>query len=543
MKPLSRGHFFPAGLHPGGLYLPNTAGPTILESREVLDTILRYVPRRGVFLEVGTWTGSLAAYLSDQRPATTIVSVDNFEFCPQNLALWQANRRQNMRLYIGDSDEFFRLIKLNVHCALVDGDHTEPGLTRDLDGAARVLAPTGFMLVHDYGCSYWTGVKPSVDAFCERTGWKIIERVRNLAVLAPPLPPRLVIPEPAKIRVGFFLYVLLFGGTEAHTVSLIQGMDRSRFAITGLAILNKGQIAKEMHDRVAPYCPVLDGPEHFMQLAERSDVVIASGIANLSLIDGYKGRVVFVCPGHPGQDGGTVNSAIDAMPNVTDYASVSENAAMSVPFPGRTPCTVVANGIDEDRCNSGRPREEVRKSLGIQPDEIIIGYVGRMSEEKRPLAAAQAAKALGGRFRAMMVGQGPGNDTERFVDAARAIAPGTIHVPCTTSIGEMYRAMDCVVIASAYEGFCLTLTEAWYSGVPTVMTPVGAVDELTELYGQLGIEIPVNFTADELASSVKMAISDDNKPVVANAQCVARSHFTANKMCERWERYLESMRT
>jgi glycosyltransferase involved in cell wall biosynthesis len=84
----------------------------------------------------------------------------------------------------------------------------------------------------------------------------------------------------------------------------------------------------------------------------------------------------------------------------------------------------------------------------------------------------------------------------------------------------------------------LALTEAWYSGVPTVATPVGAVPELEERFGQLTVRVPTEPSAAELAEGVKKALAPENRAVVERARAVTREHFTAAAMGRRWSEYL-----
>lgn len=178
---------FPAGVQEIGLYLPGTAGPTILESMGVLDMILRNVPENGRFLELGTWTGALAAWVAKHRPLTSVTSVDNFEFCPINLTLWQVNQRPNMNLFVGQTAQFFAINALKYNTFFIDADHTSPGVDNDLIGAAQFAADGATILCHDYGCSGWPDVSVAVDRFTQRTDlpvrWSIVDRLGTLVVL------------------------------------------------------------------------------------------------------------------------------------------------------------------------------------------------------------------------------------------------------------------------------------------------------------------------------------------------------------------------
>jgi glycosyltransferase involved in cell wall biosynthesis len=135
-----------------------------------------------------------------------------------------------------------------------------------------------------------------------------------------------------------------------------------------------------------------------------------------------------------------------------------------------------------------------------------------------------------------LVGDGPGR--KFFVEKARVLVPDTVYQLPVENVGDVYRALDCFVLASRFEGFSLALAEAWYCACPTVATPVGAT-ELTELHGRLYVRVPVGACARELARAVRTAISPENRVTVAHAAEVVAAHYTAEAMCRRWERYLE----
>jgi predicted O-methyltransferase YrrM len=142
------------------------------------------VPAGGRLLEFGTWTGAAAAWIADQRPDVEIVSVDNFAFCPQNLALWQSNQRPNMTLFVGTTAYYCVLSRPGAFDAvLVDADHKEPGVAADLRRAAVVVTPGGSIFAHDYGCPDWPGVKRAVDAFCAAEGWTNLGGIATLVRL------------------------------------------------------------------------------------------------------------------------------------------------------------------------------------------------------------------------------------------------------------------------------------------------------------------------------------------------------------------------
>ncbi|OYV68294.1 MAG: hypothetical protein B7Z74_08470, partial [Deltaproteobacteria bacterium 21-66-5] len=217
---------------------------------------------------------------------------------------------------------------------------------------------------------------------------------------------------------------------------------------------------------------------------------------------------------------------------------------------------VIHNGADTARCAVTLPREETRRRWGAAEGDVLLGYVGRFSWEKTPLAAALAARELNeGRsaeqvyfggpalasslvppYRAVYIGGGAHEDEVKA--QARAIAPNSIFVPPVEQIGDALAALDVFVLASRSEGFSLALTEAWLCGVPAVATRVGAVPELEASHAQLVVPVRVEASAQELAAAVRRAVSPDGRAVAERAKRVAWQHYTAQAMADRWSEFL-----
>ena len=334
--------------------------------------------------------------------------------------------------------------------------------------------------------------------------------------------------DPSRLNVGLLTPTLLFGGAERWVASLASGLDGESIQITGVALREAGKVFPAIAQKLQS--PIIQGTEAFQQLSLESDVLIAWGLSDLSQLSGFHGRVVMVSHGHCDWTSSAIKKCL---PYVTDWVAVSEHAASAFPDPSRV--AVLHNGIDIDRCEAGRPRDTVRDEWGIGPNEVAIGYVGRMSGEKRPLCAVEAVKHLGPPYRAVLAGGGP--NTAYWISKAQQILPSVVYQHAVEDVGELYRALDAFVLASPAEGFSLALAEAWYCKCPTISTHVGAT-EVMDVHGQMGVIVPVGATPAVLASAVKKAISPNNREVVDHASRIVAAHYTSEMMCQRWSDYL-----
>ncbi len=162
------------------------------------------------------------------------------------------------------------------------------------------------------------------------------------------------------------------------------------------------------------------------------------------------------------------------------------------------------------------PGRVVVTPLGVDPaftpgngrrDSFVL-FVGTIERRKNPLAAAEAARALG----RQLVAVGPPKDTELAGELRRAGADVRGYVS-KTELAELYRAAACVVLPSSYEGFGLPLVEAMASDTPVVAAPDEALREVAG-------EAAIFAEAEALAPAIQRALAERDRLVEAGRERV-----------------------
>jgi len=135
-----------------------------------------------------------------------------------------------------------------------------------------------------------------------------------------------------------------------------------------------------------------------------------------------------------------------------------------------------SNGFDLERYAVTEARvveaAALRARLGIAPDEVVIGFVGRFVEDKGISVALDVFDRLSaGRplLRLMLVGGSfAGDRLSASVSARIRDSRGIINVGVVDEVAPYYRAMQVFAFPSLREGFPNAPLEAAAAGVPTV---------------------------------------------------------------------------
>ncbi|MBV8036043.1 glycosyltransferase family 1 protein [Roseateles sp.] len=139
--------------------------------------------------------------------------------------------------------------------------------------------------------------------------------------------------------------------------------------------------------------------------------------------------------------------------------------------------TVVGRGVDAQRFDPARRSAAMRESWGAGPDDLVMGYVGRLAPEKNlgvVLAAYEAVKAVQPRARLVLVGDGP----MRAELAARVPDAVFAGQRSGDDLAAHYAGLDLFLFASLTETFGNVTTEAMASGCAVVAFESAAAGEL-----------------------------------------------------------------
>ncbi len=171
--------------------------------------------------------------------------------------------------------------------------------------------------------------------------------------------------------------------------------------------------------------------------------------------------------------------------------------------------TIVPDAVDPARIVPTRDRREVRASLGVPHDEVVLIAVAALVQRKGldVLIDAVARIAAKGRApRLWIAGDGDQRDALAQQIEARRLASTAQLLGRREDVGDLLGAADVFVLPAHAEGLGVAALEAMGAGLPVVASRVGGLADAV-VDGHTGILVPPG-DAGELASALERLIAD-----------------------------------
>jgi len=177
---------------------------------------------------------------------------------------------------------------------------------------------------------------------------------------------------------------------------------------------------------------------------------------------------------------------------------------------------IVKNGIETARFMERKVGNRIlREELGVPEGCRLVGFIGRFTEQKRPLLFLEViCRILLQRddVRFYMLGDGPLlPELKRRIASLKVTASVTL-LPPRDDIPDVLDSTDLLVLTSLYEGAPLTILEALACGVPVVASDVGAIREYASAGCNLVAADPRRGEADRLVEAMLGCFAQKDAP-------------------------------
>jgi len=179
--------------------------------------------------------------------------------------------------------------------------------------------------------------------------------------------------------------------------------------------------------------------------------------------------------------------------------------------------------------------DQFRKELNLDSNHLLLGSVGRLSNQKDPITMIEAFCIVIKRFpnaHLTLVGEGELRD-EILIKIDQLQLNGRVHLTGNKNDPwKIYHSLDLFIMSSIYEGLGRSITEALSCGVPVVCTSVEGVPEIVR-DNETGILVPPK-DPGALATGIINSLNDmDNaKKMAEEGRKFVNENFDVNKMVD-----------
>lgn len=216
------------------------------------------------------------------------------------------------------------------------------------------------------------------------------------------------------------------------------------------------------------------------------------------------------------------------MLSATDYFACSDAAAEWL-FPKKIykqkSYSLVKNGVDLEYFQYNNvTRNEIRKNLGFNKDDIVIGHVGRFMPQKNHkllLNIFSALYSVNKNVKLLLVGSGPLENQIHEQVRQQNLQERVTFAGTTQNICPYYQAMDVFLMPSLFEGLPITGIEAQANGLPCVFSDSITHElKITDLVTYVPLSAAPEKWAEIVLSEYKKGRRDCSKQIITNGYSI-----------------------
>lgn len=174
---------------------------------------------------------------------------------------------------------------------------------------------------------------------------------------------------------------------------------------------------------------------------------------------------------------------------------------------GKMPYIIIRNSIDYD-AYKWKPEIgiEIKKELGIEADELVVGHTGRLTPQKNQLFLLEVFAKLHNKVKAklLLIGDGPDQALIEKRIGERGIDEHVLMLGERNDISDLLQGMDVFIFPSLYEGLGISLLEAQAAGLPCFCSDAVPEDaKICDNLYYLSLNRDANFWAESILNKLK----------------------------------------
>ncbi len=347
------------------------------------------------------------------------------------------------------------------------------------------------------------------------------------------------------------------GGGESHVLDLVQELNKDRYESVVLSF-TKGPMIQRMEELgIKTYVVETEKPFDKSKRQAVSDILVAENIdivhahgtrANSNTY--YSARklsipIIYTVHGwsfHKGQNFLIKNLRILSERFLVNKATITLCVSNSNLEEGRKlfsikNAQVIKNGINRQRFNPDGVYNDLRAELDIPKDEVLVGYIVRVTLQKDPLTLIKAISLIDPalKIKFLIVGEGDLLEETKKLATELKVDSKIIFLNFRQDIPNVLNAIDIYCLPSLWEGLPIGVLEAMAMRKAIIATDIDATKEIIT-NGQNGILVPVK--SPQLLANALTQLANDKQlrqTLGINAAKTIADNFNVQKMTRQIE--------
>lgn len=376
----------------------------------------------------------------------------------------------------------------------------------------------------------------------------------------------------SSLRVAYILTAIDFGGSDRVSLNFLKNVDRKRFEIVPILLTRPWEeeniFIRELRKEGYPIekvpvalRPRSEGRDYFriLRCLKIAHSILKKGSFDLVHTHGYFADIVGIpvakklsiptiatCHGFISNDRNLrIYNRLDRL--VLKFSdkiiAVSEEIKKELIQSGinESRIGVILNAVNTNIRSeqASESRREKRRQLKIGEEERVVGYVGRLSEEKgikNLMIAASMLIRSGTLVKVLILGEGPERKELEALVEKEGLTERVIFAGFQTDVESWMPALDLFCLPSLTEGTPMALLEAMAHGVPVVATAVGGVPGVIQS-GRNGLLVSPN-QSEALRDAIAQLLKEE--ALRRSLSEAARDSIKKNYHIDDWTRKIEA---
>lgn len=359
-----------------------------------------------------------------------------------------------------------------------------------------------------------------------------------------------------KIRVLHCLETIASGGVEQTLLTLIKGLDKERFEHKIICTWQGGAVEEAFNRLAVEVIAVgpFKSPFEFTKLLKVVQIVkkyqphIIHGAVfegmTMATVGGLLGKVPVVILEETSDP---QNRSIKANWLLRQYSKFADTVQAISFDVGKylkevskidpNLVVVIPNGIPKPGVTNDEVLCKKRLSLHLLPEDLVIGFVGRLYNDHKRVSDLIDAISLLDKPNLKLLIVGDGKDKKDLEDRVKSLNldKKVIFTGYQSKLDLYYQLMDVFCIPSSREGFGLVAAEAMLHKLPVIATAVGGLKEVV-VDGETGYLVPAQSPVD-LANKINCFIQNPDLRIKFGEAGYIRAteNYTSVRYCQEIE--------